>query len=101
MNPSISLATAVLAPKVLGPIIRRGVPIVPPDSIIKTYHSTLPEHIDFLLTQDHGGLNPGSFVIKQGDWARFFLDVWMDPLLKSYKFQRTEQTALVWLLGLC
>lgn len=101
MNPSINLATTVLAPKMLSPIIRHDVPIVPPDSIIRTYHGTPPHHIEFILTQDHDGLNPGSFVIKQGDWARFFLDVWMDPLLKSYSFQKAEQSALVWLWRLC
>lgn len=95
MNPSIKVETTVVAPKVLGPMMRRDVPIVPPDSVIRTYRHTPPEKINFILTQDHDGLNPGSFFIRQGSWAGFFLDVWMDPILKSYNFQRAEQMALV------
>lgn len=95
MNPSVSIESSILDPKALGPIMRRDVPIVPPDSVIRTYRHTPPQRINFLLSQDHDGLNPGSFLIKQGTWARYFLDVWMDPLFRNYNFQRAEQMALV------
>ncbi|RPB28068.1 hypothetical protein L211DRAFT_855693 [Terfezia boudieri ATCC MYA-4762] len=94
MNPSTKIETTITAPKALGLWMRRDVPIVPPDSVIKTYRHTPPERINFILTQDHDGLNPGSFLIRQGPWAKFFLDVWMDPMLKTYGFQKAEQMAL-------
>lgn len=95
MNPTVHIQSAILAPKVLGPMMLRDVAIVPPESVIKTYRHTPAERINFILTQDHDGLNPGSYLIRQGTWARYFLDVWMDPIFKSYTFQRADQGALV------
>ena len=95
MNPSVEIKSTITMPKVLGPMMRRDVPIVPPDSVIKTYRHTPPEKINFMLTQDHDGLNPGSFLLRQNPWSRYFLDVWMDPIFKTYNFQRAEQMALV------
>ncbi|KAF8471984.1 galactosyl transferase [Kalaharituber pfeilii] len=94
MNPSLGIQSHVTAQRRLGSLMLRNVPIVPPDSVIRTYRHTPPERIHFILTQDHDGLNPGSFLIKQGSWARYFLDVWMDPLFINYNFRRAEQMAL-------
>jgi mannan polymerase II complex MNN11 subunit len=51
--------------------------------------------IDLALSQDNEGLAPGSFIIRNGEWAQFFLDTWYDPLYRSYNFVRAEIHALV------
>jgi len=75
--------------------MRRGVPVVPPNSIIETYKYVTPERVQFIVTQDAEGLQPGSMIIKAGPWAHFFLDAWFDPLFRYYGFQKAEQHALV------
>ena len=73
----------------------RDKPVVPPDSVIKTFGNLKGDRIDLVLTQDGEGLCPGSFVLKNGEWAQFFLDTWFDPLYRSYNFQKAEAHALV------
>ena len=70
-------------------------PVVPPDSVIRTFGNLKADRIDLILTQDGEGLSPGSFVLKNGEWAKFFLDTWFDPLYRSYNFQKAEAHALV------
>ncbi|KAL0940930.1 alpha-mannosyltransferase [Colletotrichum truncatum] len=69
-------------------------PVVPPDSIIKTFPHLKGQDIDFVLTQDREGLSAGSFFIRNGEWAKFFIDTWFDPLYRSYNFQKAEGHAL-------
>lgn len=73
----------------------KDLPVVPPDSIIKTFMHLRGEDVEFVLSQDKEGLASGSFVIKNGEWAKFFLDTWFDPLYRSYNFQKAETHALV------
>ena len=73
----------------------REKPVVPPDSVIKTFGNLKGDRIDLILTQDGEGLCQGSFIVKNGEWARFFLDTWFDPLYRSYNFQKAEAHALV------
>jgi hypothetical protein len=68
--------------------------IVPPDSVIKTFSHLKGDRIDFVLSQDNEGLAGGSMVIRAGEWAKFFLDSWFDPLYRSYNFQKAEAHAL-------
>lgn len=69
-------------------------PIVPPDSVIKTYAGLKGNSVDFVITQDKDGLSEKSFILRRGEWAKFFLDVWFDPLYRTYNFQRAERHAL-------
>ena len=69
-------------------------PVVPPDSVIKTFSHLRGERVDFILTQDREGLASGSFLVRTGEWAKFFLDAWFDPLYRSYNFQKAEAHAL-------
>jgi len=69
--------------------------IVPPDSVIKTFGHLKGRQVDFVLTQDADGLAPGSFIVRRGDWSKFFLDTWFDPLYRSYNFQKADTHALV------
>ena len=70
-------------------------PVVPPDSVIRTFSHLKGDMIDLVLTQDTEGLCQGSFLLRRGEWAQFFLDTWFDPLYKSYNFQKAEGHALV------
>lgn len=70
-------------------------PVVPPDSIIKTFAHLSGEDIDFVLTQDKEGLATSSYVLRNSEWARFLLETWFDPIYRSYNFQKAETHALV------
>ncbi|KAL4752835.1 hypothetical protein BDW72DRAFT_170246 [Aspergillus terricola var. indicus] len=94
MNPIESLESRLLNRHRLEPLIRRDVPVVPPDSIIRTFSHLHPEDIDLIVTTDAEDLSTGSFVLKQGDFARFFLDTWFDPLYRSYNFAKAETHSL-------
>ena len=85
--------------KRLESLMIRDQPIVPPDSVIKTFSHLKGNQIDFVLTQDKEGLAEGSFIIRRGEWSKFFLDTWFDPLYRSYNFQKAETHALVSNLG--
>ena len=85
--------------KRLEELMIRDHPIVPPDSVIKTFPHLKGSDIDFVLTQDKEGLAQGSFIIRKGEWSKFFLDTWFDPLYRSYNFQKADTHALVSILS--
>ncbi|KAJ5637704.1 hypothetical protein N7490_007583 [Penicillium lividum] len=90
MNPTKSLKSHLLDRSKLEATILKDIPIVPPDSIIRTFSHLKEQDIDFITTQDGEDLSPSSFVLKNGDFARFFLDLWFDPLFRSYNFAKAE-----------
>jgi mannan polymerase II complex MNN11 subunit len=94
MNPDLTI-DSIMTPRRMEKLMIKDQPIVPPDSVIKTFTHLKGDQIDFALTQDGDGLAPGSFILRQGDWARFFLDTWFDPLYRSYNFQKADTHALV------
>ena len=95
MDPSINLHEHILEKKKLESLMLRDKPVVPPDSVIRTFAHLKGDKIDFVVSQDQEGLCQGSFILRSGDWARFFLDTWFDPLYRSYNFQKAEAHALV------
>ena len=95
MNPSLPLTSHIMAPRRIESLMLKDKPVVPPDSVIKTFSHLRGHNIDLILTQDGEGLCQGSFVIRQGEWAKFFLDSWFDPLYRAYNFQKAEGHALV------
>ncbi|KAL2862870.1 putative alpha-1,6-mannosyltransferase subunit [Aspergillus lucknowensis] len=94
MDPSKTLDAHLLNKHRLEALMRRDVPIVPPDSIIKTFSHLRSDDIDLMITTDAEDLSTGSFVLRQGDFARFFLDTWFDPLYRSYNFAKAETHTL-------
>ncbi|KAK1596126.1 galactosyl transferase GMA12/MNN10 family protein [Colletotrichum navitas] len=94
MDLSTSVESVVLKSDKLNSLMIRDQPVVPPDSIIKTFPHLKGEDIDFILTQDREGLSVGSFFVRNGEWAKFLLDTWFDPLYRSYNFQKAEGHAL-------
>lgn len=95
MNPKLSLTSHVMAPQRLESLMLKDKPVVPPDSVIHTFSHLKGDKIDLVLTQDGEGLCQESFILRQGEWAQFFLDTWFDPLYRSYNFQKAEGHALV------
>lgn len=95
MNHSIKVEDYVMKPHRLESIMMRGQPIVPPESVIKTYPHLTADKVELVVTQDGEGLSQSSFILKQGEWARYFLDTWFDPLYRNYNFQKGETHALV------
>ena len=99
MNPTLSLTSHIMAPKRIESLMLKDKAVVPPDSVIHTFSHLKGDRIDLVLTQDGEGLCQESFIIRQGEWGRFFLDIWFDPLYRSYNFQKAEGHALVKSLG--
>jgi mannan polymerase II complex MNN11 subunit len=95
MNPELRLDEYIMSSKNLEKNMIKDLPVVPPDSIIKTFSHLKGDDVEFVLTQDKDGLSAGSFVVRNGEWAEFFLDTWFDPLYRSYNFQKAETHALV------
>lgn len=94
MNPSLALEAHVLAPARLENLMIANAPVVPPDSVIKTFANLKGDRIDLVVTQNKEGLAPSSFVVRNGEWAKYFLDAWFDPIYRSYNFQKAESHAL-------
>lgn len=88
------LTKKILAPAKLESLMLVDQPVVPPDSVIKTFSHVKPERIDLILSQDKEGLAGGSMFVRNGEWAKYFLDSWFDPLFRSYNFQKAEAHAL-------
>lgn len=95
MNPDVTVERHIMNADQLDSIMLRDQPIVPPDSVIKTFPQLKGEHVDCAVTQDADGLAPESFILRGGEWSKFFLDTWFDPLYRSYNFQKAETHALV------
>ncbi|KAI0389736.1 galactosyl transferase GMA12/MNN10 family-domain-containing protein [Xylariaceae sp. FL0594] len=94
MNPNSKLEEDVLGARKLEGMMLKNHPVVPPASIIKTFSHVGARDIEFIATQDKDGLTTSSMIVKNGEWAKFFLDTWFDPLYRSYNFQKAETHAL-------
>lgn len=95
MDISKSLESVVLSNSKLESLKIKDHPVVPPDSIIKTFGHLRANDIDLILSQDKTGLVHNNIILRNGEWAKFFLETWMDPLYRSYNFQKAERHALV------
>ena len=94
MNEDLSLEKHLLESTRLQSLMLGDIPVVPPDSVIKTSKTLTPDKVDAILTQDKQGVSVDSFVVRQGEWSQFFLDAWFNPLYRSYNYQKAELHAL-------
>ncbi|KUI73755.1 putative alpha-1,2-galactosyltransferase C8D2.17 [Cytospora mali] len=94
MNPQISIDKDIMAPAKLEQAMIVDYPVVPPDSIIHTFKHLHGQDVDLVVTQDKDGLSTSSFLIRNSEWSRFFLETWFDPIYRSYNFQKAETHAL-------
>lgn len=99
MELDVSLEDQLTDTTKLEGLMVRDQSIVPPDSIIKTFTHLKGDEAAFIISQDETGLVINSFLIRNGDWAKFFIETWMDPLYRSYNFQKAERHALVSFYG--
>ena len=95
MDPKVSIHKDIMSPANLDKSMIRGQPVALPASIIKTSHHLKPDQVELAITQDKSGMTPESMILKNGEWAEFFLDTWYDPLFRSYNFKKAEVHALV------
>ncbi|KAF1988999.1 glycosyltransferase family 34 protein [Aulographum hederae CBS 113979] len=93
-NYDLSVEEHIMNKDRLEKIMIVNIPVVPPDSVIKTFAHLKGDRIDLVLTQDKDGLSQNSMIIRRGEWAKYFLDAWFDPLYRSYNFQKAEGHAL-------
>jgi len=93
-NHNIAVEKHILESARLESLMITEVPIVPPDSVIKTFKNLRANSVDLIMTQDSDGLSVQSFIVRRGDWAKYFLDAWYDPLYRTYNFQRADRHAL-------
>ena len=100
-NPALSLSSHIFSN--LSSIMQRDIPVVPPDSVIRTFSHLKPINVQLILSQDMDNLAHGSLILRNapppgqkhpGGWALFLLDAWLDPLYRTYAFQKAEQHAL-------
>ncbi|KAK4102678.1 glycosyltransferase family 34 protein [Parathielavia hyrcaniae] len=94
MNPALKVEEHVMQPSRLDELMKKDLPVVPPDSIIKTFSHLKGQDVDLVLTQDKEALSAGSFIVRNGEWARFFLETWFAPIYRSYNFEKVEAHAL-------
>src|SRR5690606_153993 len=53
-----------------------------------------PSRIDLLISQDHNGINAGSFFLRRSPWTQMLIDLWSDPFYRNDKWDFKEQSAL-------
>jgi mannan polymerase II complex MNN11 subunit len=94
MSTGLSIKDYIMDNSRLEKLMIPNVPIVPPDSVIKSNEGLSGDNAQFVLTQDKEGLSEKSFIMKQGEWAKYMLDAWYDPLYRQYNFQKAERHAL-------
>lgn len=98
--PTLSLEEHILHP--LEDLMRKDVPVVPPDSVIHTFSRIKPTRTHLILSQDVENLAHTSMILRNtpattvstDNWAQYFLDAWFDPLYRAYAFQKAETHAL-------
>ncbi|KAK7203900.1 galactosyl transferase GMA12/MNN10 family-domain-containing protein [Myxozyma melibiosi] len=94
MNPNLNLEEHITDPKKLNTLVLRDIPIVPPDGTIRTYRHVPADRMKFIISQDHEGLQTGSFILKNEEYSKFVLDSWSDKLYQEYTFAKKDKGAL-------
>jgi hypothetical protein len=51
------------------------------------------DDINFVISQDSWGVDVGSLLIRRGDWSKWLLDLWLEPLYSSQNWVFPEQDA--------
>lgn len=51
--------------------------------------------IDIIVSQDHNGLNAGSFFIRRSQFTKMLMDLWADPQFINARWASQEQEALL------
>ena len=99
MTPEIEIVSHVLSHAALNKKMLRNVELNRPRSGkigINTLKNPDPNKIDLIISQDHNGINAGSFMIRRSEFTQMLIDMWRDPLyLQQSEWISMEQDALV------
>lgn len=98
MTPSLDLNEHLLSHKALNEQLLKGQVLNNSGggkSKISTPKNPNVKNIDLIFSQDHNGINAGSFFIRRSEWTRTFLDIWADPLFVMRRWPGQEQDAMV------
>ncbi|KAK6528348.1 hypothetical protein TWF281_009591 [Arthrobotrys megalospora] len=113
INMDLDLESHILSKPRLGNLMLRDQPVIPPESIIKTFKRQNADDIQFIITQDGKSVKSDSFIIRRRKdemgWGKkkhkggkkgatmfgyYLLDLWFDPLYRFYHFKEGETSAL-------
>ncbi|KAF8466641.1 galactosyl transferase GMA12/MNN10 family-domain-containing protein [Kalaharituber pfeilii] len=101
MTPDIDLNSYILSHSALSNRLERGVKIISSGAIKSDLvSSTEPDVnlIDVIISQDHNGLNTGSFFLRRSTFTRMLIDFWSDPKILYANWQGGEQDGLLHLV---
>lgn len=98
MTPQIDLISHLLSPSAMDACIERNMQLNSSGNT-KTKLYTVPNpdvsQIDIIVSQDHNGINAGSFFIRRSTTARWIMDMWADPAFFNAGWEGQEQEALL------
>lgn len=99
MRNDIDIKNYILKREALEPILLRGQSLTTPADTIKTYTNVDVEKLSFLVTPNEVGLNTDSFLVKNDLHGRSLLDIWINPLMRSYPpFRKDISRSLIHIL---
>jgi mannan polymerase II complex MNN11 subunit len=95
LDMSLDIEKDIMAPRKLGPMMLRGIPVVRRLPYVHTYKNNDPKMVEFVFTQDEIGMNSRSFIFKNGDSAKALVDLWQDASFRHHDgFDRSDIDAL-------
>ncbi|EPY50139.1 alpha-1,2-galactosyltransferase Gmh1 [Schizosaccharomyces cryophilus OY26] len=97
MNKDQSLQNLFLSPENLKSSLMTDQPLW--SQIIKedkrrtpsSYNDEMIDNVEFLISEDHNGVNAGSFLVKNTETMALFMDLLTEPTLVEHKIVRHEQ----------
>ncbi|KAH0603472.1 uncharacterized protein H6S33_007794 [Morchella sextelata] len=98
MTPSVDLNELLLSHAALEKKILTGQTFNRPgggETEVATPEKFDVKNIDLIFSQDHNGINAGSFFIRRSHWTRMFMDIWADPVFIMKPWLGQEQSAVL------
>jgi hypothetical protein len=98
MTPGINLNSHVLSHEALLSRLIKGEELMAGGERhtgLYTSKDPKPENIDLIVSQDHNGLNAGSFMIRRSEFSKWLLDIWYDPFFVDKDWPGKEQDAIL------
>ncbi|KAJ6260232.1 hypothetical protein Dda_4456 [Drechslerella dactyloides] len=107
INMDLSLDAHILSRRRLTSLMLRDHPVIPPQSIIKTFKHNEADDVQFIITQDTKSVRADSFIVRRKPdempgrispgkmvFGYYLTDVWFDPLYRFYHFKDSDTSAL-------
>lgn len=95
LDMGLDIMADIVAPRKLGPLMQRGVPVVRALPYVHTHQANEAKSAELIFTQDEVGMNPRSFVFKNTQTAVALLEQWQDPSYRHHQgFGRSTADAL-------